>query len=259
MSTNSFSNVAFISYKREDEKWAKWLQYKLEHYRLPSEILKKNPNIEFSRKPRHVFKDTTDLSGGLLEEEIRKALDSSKYLIVICSPRASQSPWVCKEVQHFIDIGREEYIIPFIIDGKPNASNPEEECFPEGLRLLSDEREILGININEMGRDATAIKVIARMFGLRFDTLWQRHERAKRRRNFMYVVLLIISILIAGAMVYLAQKAEKQAKLANENKEKAEIQRNKALALIAKQYISEDSYGACIIALELLNLNSATL
>lgn len=252
MSTNSFSNVAFISYKREDEKWAKWLQYKLEHYRLPSEILKKNPNIEFSRKPRHVFKDTTDLSGGLLEEEIRKALDSSKYLIVICSPRASQSPWVCKEVQHFIDIGREEYIIPFIIDGKPNASNPEEECFPEGLRLLSDEREILGININEMGRDATAIKVIARMFGLRFDTLWQRHERAKRRRNFMYVVLLIISILIAGAMVYLAQKAEKQAKLANENKEKAEIQRNKALALIAKQYISEDSYGACIIALELL-------
>ena len=29
---------AFISYKREDEKWAKWLQQKLEHYKLPSNL-----------------------------------------------------------------------------------------------------------------------------------------------------------------------------------------------------------------------------
>ena len=27
---------AFISYKREDEKWAKWLQRELEHYLLPA-------------------------------------------------------------------------------------------------------------------------------------------------------------------------------------------------------------------------------
>ena len=29
---------AFISYKREDEKFAKWLQYKLEHYHFPSNL-----------------------------------------------------------------------------------------------------------------------------------------------------------------------------------------------------------------------------
>ena len=27
---------AFISYKREDEEWAKWLQHKLEHYKSPA-------------------------------------------------------------------------------------------------------------------------------------------------------------------------------------------------------------------------------
>lgn len=31
-----YKNYAFISYKREDEKWAKWLQRKLENYKLPS-------------------------------------------------------------------------------------------------------------------------------------------------------------------------------------------------------------------------------
>ena len=35
-----YDNYAFISYKREDEKWAEWLQRKLEGYKLPT-ILKK--------------------------------------------------------------------------------------------------------------------------------------------------------------------------------------------------------------------------
>lgn len=32
---NTFKYFAFISYKREDEEWTKWLQHKLEHYKLP--------------------------------------------------------------------------------------------------------------------------------------------------------------------------------------------------------------------------------
>ena len=35
---------AFISYKREDEKWAKWRQYKLEHYKFPLEGHTRNIN-----------------------------------------------------------------------------------------------------------------------------------------------------------------------------------------------------------------------
>lgn len=34
-SKSEYSNIAFISYKREDEAWAKWLQKKIEHYKLP--------------------------------------------------------------------------------------------------------------------------------------------------------------------------------------------------------------------------------
>ena len=46
MSNSPYTNIAFISYKREDEEWAKWLQEKIEHYKLPKEILKQNPDLE---------------------------------------------------------------------------------------------------------------------------------------------------------------------------------------------------------------------
>lgn len=205
MSTNSeYSNVAFISYKREDEAWAKWLQKKLQYYKLPVEICKKHPNLEFSECPRHVFKDTTDLSGGVLAKAIKAGLDSSKFLIVICSPRAAKSDWVCKEVQEFIDSGREEYIIPFIIEGEPHAKNKENECFPSTLKSLAGERELLGININENGREAAAVKVAAQMFGLSFDSLWQRFKREekKKRRNliatFIMAIIILLSIIAYG-------------------------------------------------------------
>jgi len=189
---NSYEYFAFISYKREDEKWAKWLQRKLEYYKLPSSVRKDNP--ELPEKIRPVFKDTTDLEPGVLAQKIQDALDSSKFLIVICSPRSSNSVWVSKEVQSFIDSGRSDCIIPFIIGGTPNASNPEEECFPEGLRQLTGEQELLGANINEMGREAAAIKVVACMFGMRFDTLWQRYRRSKFKIRIIISMVLIVTI-----------------------------------------------------------------
>lgn len=146
-----------------------------------------------------MFKDTTDLAGGNLEKTIKKALDSSKYLIVICSPRAAQSSWVCKEVQVFIESHREEYIIPFIIEGEPNSKDITKECFPKNFKKLTGCREILGININEMGRDAASIKVVARMFDIRFDSLWQRMQRelARRKRIVITSLIILISLLVA--------------------------------------------------------------
>ena len=217
MVTNSkYTNIAFISYKREDEAWAKWLQKKIEHYKLPIEIRKIHPNLEFSERPRHVFKDTTDLSGGVLAKAIKAGLDSSKFLIVICSPRAAKSEWVCKEVQEFIDSGREEDIIPFIIEGEPHAKNKENECFPSTLKSLAGERELLGINIGENGREAAAVKVAARMFDLNFDTLWQRFQRERRNKHVKIGIALLFLILsLIGISIYIQFK---NTQLAESNK-----------------------------------------
>lgn len=202
-STKPYEYFAFISYKREDEKWAKWLQHKLEYYKLSSSVKKDNPDLPDKIRP--VFRDTTDLEPGVLAQKIQNALDSSRFLIVICSPRSANSVWVSKEVQSFIDSGRADHIIPFIIGGTPNASDPKDECFPEELRQLAGEQELLGANINEMGREAAAIKVVARMFNLRFDSLWQRFERDKKRRlSLVYAgaIFLFILLVIMGVLYY---------------------------------------------------------
>ena len=80
-------------------------------------------------------------------------------------------------------MGKTDKIIPFIIDGIAFAKNPDEECFPKAIRDLPSEQEILGANIGEMGREAAAVKVVAQMFGLRFDELWQRYGREKRKKK----------------------------------------------------------------------------
>lgn len=225
-SNNQYEYFAFISYKREDEKWAKWLQRKLEYYKLPSSVRKDNPDLP--EKIRPVFKDTTDLEPGVLAQKIQDALNSSQFLIVICSPRSANSIWVSKEVQSFIDSGRADHIIPFIIGGIPNAADPKEECFPEGLRQLAGEKELLGANINEMGRDAAAIKVIARMFNLRFDTLWQRYERRRRQKTIGIIAVALFAVMFALSFMMLyfdRNKAYDDLSMVNEKL----IQSNEAL------------------------------
>lgn len=126
-----YDNYAFISYKREDEKWAEWLQRKLEGYKLPTILKKTNPSL-----PRHlrpIFRDKTDLGGGILSDELEKQLQSSEFLIVICSPHASRSEWVNKEIQVFIDEGRLGNIIPFIVEGLSSCRFCCRGMFPPGI------------------------------------------------------------------------------------------------------------------------------
>lgn len=192
---------AFISYKREDEKWAKWLQDKLEHYKFPTNL---NGRTDLPKNIRPTFRDVTDLKPGLLAEEIDNALVDSQWLIIVCSPRSAKSPWVCKEAQTFIDLGCADHIIPFVIEGNPFSDDIASECYPEALLYLTGIQELLAANINEMGRDAAVIKVVARMFGLRFDTLWQRHEKEKRhRRNWIVAVVAVIALAVFGVAAYI--------------------------------------------------------
>ncbi len=190
---------AFISYKREDEKWAKWLQHKLEHYKFPTNL---NGRTDLPKSIRPTFRDVTDLSPEPLEQAINNALCNSEWLIVVCSPRSAKSPWVCKEAQTFIDLGRADHIIPFVIEGNPFSNDDATECYPKALLNLTGSKELLAANINEIGRDAAAIKVVARMFNLRFDELWRRYEREQRLKRWMWIgfvtAVAIVSVSIAG-------------------------------------------------------------
>ena len=158
---------AFISYKREDEKWAKWLAHELDNYKLPSTLNGK----ELPQSLRKTFRDVDELSAGNLPEQIYKALSMADNLIVVCSPRSANSDWVNKEIEDFIKIkdGKVDHIFPFIIEGEPFSKDESKECFPKKLRELPQDKEILGGNINEQGgRNAAVVKVVAGMLGVSF-------------------------------------------------------------------------------------------
>lgn len=173
--------LAFISYQRKDEAIAKRLQHTLEFYNLPLAVVEKEPELKDGIRP--IFVDMTELGDEpFLKPAIEKALKKSRFLIVICSPKSAKSKWVNKEVQYFIRLKRTKQIIPFIIEGAPNAQEDEECCTPLMQRLLG-KRELLGININEMGFDAAAVKVVSRMFHIGFRTLWNRYEKEKEEEQ----------------------------------------------------------------------------
>ena len=191
---------AFISYNHADKKAARELQRWLEYYKLPQSIRRENANLPKYVRP--VFRDVTNLEVGELSSQIKDALTESHYLIVVCSPRATQSEWVNKEIECFILLGRQDKIIPYIIDGIPHAKNPQEECYPPALLMLSKQKEILGANINETGKDSAAIRLVAKMFNLRSDVLFQRYQRERRKKIFSIIISIIIFVLILMTFIY---------------------------------------------------------
>ncbi len=209
---------AFISYKREDKKEAKRLQHQLEYYRLPNQLRKDNPDLPEYVRP--VFRDMTDLEVGELSTLIHEALEQSHYLIVVCSPRAAQSKWVNDEVEYFISLGKQDKIIPYIIEGIPHAEDPSEECYPPALLQLSKEKELLGANINEVGKEAAGIRVVAKMFNIRFDILYQRYKREQRRKFAVILSLVIAFILLLlsflGYVIYSNHELQAKNELINQ-------------------------------------------
>lgn len=91
-----------------------------------------------------VFRDEEEFSADAdLTRNIRKALENSALLVVVCSPRAVQSLFIAEEIRYFKELGKADRIFALMIDGEPNASEDsakqssgltaEMECLPEPL------------------------------------------------------------------------------------------------------------------------------
>lgn len=196
---DNFNYFAFISYKREDERWAKWLQHKLELYRLPNVIRQNHPDFP---KRIKIFRDKDYINSGPLYKILHEELEASKYLIVICSPRSAQSEWAGKEISDFIDMGRQAQIILFIIDGMP-YSGDSTECIHQVIKEKLP--EMLGININEEGRESQYIKkekafirVITKMLEVDFDVLWNKHKRRLIRNAITGILCTLLFLTCIG-------------------------------------------------------------
>lgn len=211
-----YKYYAFISYNHQDEKIAKKLQYQLEHYKLPS-VARKEIDEDVMLYP--IFRYVSDLGIAVLRdpvkenrrivkkiigEHIKGELEASKYLIVICSPHSAKpnlkgDHWVNDEVRHFIDIGRINYIIPVIVDGKPG--DKERECFCPALA----EAEIAGVDLQEEKESVCVQKIVAKLLGLMPDMLIQRfrQDQKLRRLKLLWYFLLPLLLLVVTAGLFM--------------------------------------------------------
>lgn len=213
MDQKEFEYYAFISYSHSDEKWSKWIQRRLETYRFPSALRKKNN--ELPKKIFPIFRDQTDLTSGDLWDKLKQQLEESAYLIVVCSPNSAKSEYVNSEVEYYCSLGRTNRIIPVIVDGIPNAEDSTMECFCPALRNMG-EKELLGVSIGELGKQKALLRMVATMMHLRFDVLVKR-ERARTRKRIAWSAAafcaIAISILTSFKMI---MAPERSAALAND-------------------------------------------
>lgn len=186
----NYTYFAYISYKREDERWARWLRWQLQSYRIPIATRRRYAQIPSHCKP--VFMDKTNLTPGILDKGLRQEVQDSRFLIVICSRAArAESKYLDAELQFFLDSGGDlSRVIPFVVD---QSDNVVEECFPRLLREICQTREnIVGANVHDDGKRMAVIKTVAAMLGLKREELESDDLRRRTRNSFLAAVLAVV-------------------------------------------------------------------
>jgi tetratricopeptide (TPR) repeat protein len=216
---------AFISYSHRDQKWAKWLQSSLEGYRVPRRLVgSEGAYGAIPSRLAPVFRDREDLSTASdLSAKVKEALEASEALIVICSPSADRSEWVSEEIAYFSRLGREDRIFALIVDGDPQASDPQQECFSRALTENADgtEREPLAADARKWadGKLLAKLKLIAGILGIGLDDL---RRRDMQRRQRLWMLSMGGAMTIAVVMTVLALVAINARHAADNRREHAE-------------------------------------
>ncbi len=186
---------AFISYSHADAAWARWLQRSLERYRVPRRLVgSDSPFGPIPARLSPIFRDREDLSTAAdLTASIKRELEASETLVVICSPAAARSRWVNEEIRYFRELGRESRILALVVDGDPQAAAGAAACFPEALLQGGDggagsgpdgRHEPLAADARRYadGRRLARLKLVAGILGIRLDEL-RRRDAQRRLRN----------------------------------------------------------------------------
>jgi hypothetical protein len=190
------------------------LQRLMETYRAPRRGRRRRPaRIGRVFRDRDELHDTNDLS-----QMLREALAGSRYLIVVCSPRARTSRWVNREVTEFARIRGVENVLLLLIEGEPGESFPTalDELTP-GVSPLDRylAADIRGESPAESMRllNREKLRLIAPLLGYAFDDLRQReHERKVRRLAALSSAAAVLVMgLAAVALALEAARARAQA------------------------------------------------
>ncbi|MGK2924160.1 MAG: TIR domain-containing protein [Lysobacterales bacterium] len=202
----SFRFKAYISYSHQDGRWAAWLQRALETYRVPKRLVGTAGAFgPVAARIAPVFRDREDLSSAAdLSATIKRALEESESLVVVCSPAAARSTWVNEEIAYFRSLGRADRILALIVDGDPQSNDPAHGCFPAGLTAGLDgaQREPLAADARKWadGKLLARLKLIAGILGIPLDAL-RRRDMQRRQRVWMFSMGAVTAVALAMSVL----------------------------------------------------------
>ncbi|MBQ8412903.1 MAG: TIR domain-containing protein, partial [Lachnospiraceae bacterium] len=223
---------AFISYRHTelDKYVAELLHKKLETFKTPKSIIKKNPACK--KRIERVFRDKEELPlTNNLEDPIINAIKESEYLIVICSPRLKESRWCKREIETFIQCHGQQKVLAVLIEGEPHESFPDEILYVDEVVQYSDgtmgaikkpveplAADLRGSSKKEIKKalDSEVLRLLAPMLGVTYDDLRQRHRERKLKK--------IITASVATASVCLAIGVASTLAALHINKQKNKIE-----------------------------------
>lgn len=189
---------AFISYSHRDEAFAKKAHKLLEKTRIPPELVAGLPGSLSGKKRVHpVFRDTEELpSSSSLPSELKKYLERSAYLVVICSPDAASSQWVNEEVRYFIELGRRDKILCLVVRYGKYGENNINDVLPQVL-LEPGEAAPLAADVTKKNAPFSreVLRVAAGILGVGFDVLYRREKRRQRRNIALAVAASLVLFL----------------------------------------------------------------
>ena len=247
---------AFISYCHEvDQITAEVIQAELQRFGKPW----------YRRRVLHVFRDNSNLAANpALWQSIRTALDSSRFLIVLCSPEAARSEWVVREVEYWLANKSAETLLVAVTGGSgrwcrdreglgedSNSSFPAViiDALPEEPRWV-DLRWVRNV-VRPVNRDPRLRESIADLAApihgrVRDDLIGEdlrQHRRMGRWRSGA-IALLSVLLLISGATTVAAYR-ERNTAITQRDTALA-----KQLALRSQDLLSVDPSLAEILAAE---------
>jgi WD40 repeat protein len=204
---------AFISYRQAepDRWWAKWLQKELEDYRCPKELVKRQGVRSRLSK---LFRDEDELAASSdLTGEVNAALERSRFLIVVCSPRSAASRWVNAEVRRFCELGRADKILALLIEGEPAAAFPPALLDVRPARVANDKElaasEPLAADVRDEAtcggrekRRLAKLRLLAALLGCGFDDLRQREQERRRRRTAAVALGVVMLATAVTALLW---------------------------------------------------------
>lgn len=199
---------AFISYKRADEPFALLLEKALERFTPPRDL-------KLPQRRLNIFRDKEDLTGTEYRKSIRKYLEASAKLIVVCSPHARSSSYVNDEIQTFAAARSESNIIPVLLVGLANnEAGPEQDAqkaFPEALcqlqaiPLAADYRgfDPRRDRVDKGRFEAAWYTLLANIYDVSRSELEQRDKRRQLRiRHIRMTIAGVVGIALVSLSIW---------------------------------------------------------